>query len=548
MSSIVDFEELFGVNAGYVERVFAEYSAQPEAVSEEWQRFFESHLAPEQLPKRTPTKAETLDAERSVAREVEPASTLEPLRGVAAKIAANMTESLTVPTATSTRVVPVKVLEENRRIVNEFLAAEYRGKVSFTHFVAWAMVRALQEIPSMGVSFHDVGGVPHRQELGPINIGIAVDLPRPDGKRSLVVPCIKDCGTMNFATFMAAYTALIQKSRNGKLTPADFQGTTCTLTNPGTIGTVSSLPRLMTGQSFILATGAIGVPAEYEGAGLATLTEIGVSKVMTLTSTYDHRVIQGADSGEYLALLHKLLNGEHGFYDDLFADLCIPYRPIRMERDRVAALGTPQRDSEDAERASKVLQYVRAYRVRGYLLANLDPLVWEARTYPELEMDYYGLTVWDLDRTFPSGLVTRSGFATLREIRDTLRATYTHRVGIEFMHIVDPEQRAWLRERMEESRNEEELPREVQLRVLDSLVAAEAFERFLHTRFVGHKRFSLEGGETLMPVLDALLERAGEHGIHHAVLGMAHRGRLNVLAHVMQKSLTRIFSEFEGSI
>ncbi len=545
--STLDFEELFGVNAGYVERVFAEYAAQPEAVSDEWRRFFETHLPPEQLPARSAASASTATATAQPTASDDDDG-LEPMRGVSAKIAENMAESLTVPTATSTRDVSVKVLEENRRVVNEFLLAEYRGKVSFTHFVAWAMVCALREIPAMGVSYEEHAGKPHRRPLQSINIGLAVDVQQKNGARNLVVPNIKDCGGMNFATFMAAYTALVQKARKGKLAPDDFRDTTCTLTNPGTIGTISSLPRLMTGQSFILATGSIGVPAQYEGTGQATLTELGVSKVMTLTSTYDHRVIQGADSGEYLARMHRLLLGEDGFYDAIFRDLGIPYRPIRMQKDAVAALGTPQRDSDNAERAAKVLQYIRAYRVRGYLLANLDPLVWEPRSFPELEMDHYGLTVWDLDRTFPSGDVTREPFATLREIRDTLRTTYTQRVGVEFMHIVDPDQRSWLRERMESVRNEEQLPREAMLRALDCLVEAEAFERFLHTRFVGHKRFSLEGGETLMPVLDALLGRAGDHGIGRVVLGMAHRGRLNVLAHVLRKSLNKIFSEFEGYI
>jgi 2-oxoglutarate dehydrogenase E1 component len=562
-SPAIDFEDMFGVNAGYVEQVYAEFMAQPDAVSDEWRRFFEAHLPAALLPQRPAEPQPARPAEQAPpatagaappaggepAGEAESAAAgLEAMRGIAAKIAENMAESLTVPTATSSRDLPVKVLEENRRIINEYLVGEYRGKASFTHLIAWAMVRALDAVPGLMVRFVEHEGRPHRQEIRSINIGIAVDVAKEGGPRSLVVPNVKDCGSMNFATFMAAYDAQVRKARRGTLKPEDFQETTCTLTNPGGIGTISSLPRLMKGQSFILATGAIGLPAAYIGASPQTLTEIAVSKVMTVTNTYDHRVIQGADSGQFLAVMHELLNGEHGFYDRIFADLKIPYQPMRMAADRRASPGSPLRESENLERAARVMQYIRAYRVRGYLLANLDPLVFEPKSFPELEMGAYGLTIWDLDREFYSGGIGTVERKTLREIRDVLRATYTRRIGVEYMHMVDPEQKEWLRERMERTRNEEPLPREVMLRVLDRLVEAEAFERFLHTRFVGHKRFSLEGGETLIPVLDALLNRAAEIGVEHCVIGMAHRGRLNVLAHVLGKPLTKIFGEFEGYI
>ncbi len=547
-----DFEEQFGVNAGYVEKVYTEYMAQPGAVSAEWQRFFESHLPAEMLPKveaEAPTApSNAASSKGTAARAAAAPEGLQPMRGVAARIAANMAESLTVPTATSTREIPTKVLEENRRILNEVLMGEYRGKASFTHLIAWAMVRAMKEVPGMRVRFVEHDGKPHRQELEAINLGIAVDVPKDDGARSLVVPNIKDCGSMNFATFMAAYERQIRKARKGKLGPDDFADTGCTLTNPGTIGTVSSLPRLMTGQSFILATGAISYPPAYQGAAHDTITELGISKVMTITSTYDHRVIQGADSGEFLKWIHELLVGEHGFYEKVFEDLAIPYRPMRLETDRRVAIGSPMRENQTLERAARVMQYIRAYRVRGYLLANLDPLVYEPKTFPELEMDQYGLTIWDLDRVFYTGGTHEVERATLREIRDVLRRTYTRHVGVEYMHMVDTEQKEWLRSRMEGCQNEEELPRETVLRVLDRLVEAEAFERFLHTRFVGHKRFSLEGGETLIPVLDALFEHAAQHGVDQSVIGMAHRGRLNVLAHILGKPLTKIFGEFEGSI
>ncbi len=558
----VDFEELFGVNAGYVEKVYGEYIKEPKAVTEEWRSFFENHLPPEALAsaatesaaaettpqgKPGPSTKSKAGSKAGASGESDTEG-LIPIRGIAARIAQNMAASLSVPTATSTRNIPVKVLEENRRTINQYLAAEVRGKASYTHIIAWAMVKAMQKVPAMGNTYVESDDKAFLQPLTSINIGMAVDLPGKDGKRSLVVPNIRDCGKMNFATFMAAFAAQIEKARRGKLTPADFKGTTATLTNPGTIGTISSLPRLMTGQAYILATGAITVPAEYQGASPDTLTELGISKVMTLTSTYDHRVIQGAESGQFLDTMHKLLIGEEGFYDQIFADLSIPYKPLVMETDQRASFSSPVREQQTLERAARVMQYIRAYRVRGYLLSNLDPLVYEPKTFSELEMDEFGLTIWDLDRPFFSGGVTKDNISPLRKIREVLNATYTRRIGVEYMHMVDPVQKEWLREIMESNHNEEELPREVTLRILDCLVEAEAFERFLHTRFVGHKRFSLEGGETLIPVLDALLNRAGDAGVVRGVIGMAHRGRLNVLAHIMEKSLSKIFGEFEGNM
>jgi 2-oxoglutarate dehydrogenase E1 component len=538
--TVADFEDLFGVNAAYVEKLLQDFLAEPDAVGEEWRRFFVDRMGLQE-----PSRAEPAPRRDGSAG---PAAGVEPLGGIAARIAQNMAESLAIPTATSTRTIPVKVLEENRRIVNDHLAGEHRGKTSFTHYIAWALIEALRRVPAMAVAHAEVDGRPARRRPQQVNLGIAVDVPRKDGARQLLVPNVKDCFALDFAGFVQAYDAQIDKARAGRLAPADFQDTTCTLTNPGTIGTVSSLPRLMLGQGFILATGAIELPAEYQGASAATLNELGLSKVMTVTSTYDHRVIQGADSGELLAWIHRFLVGEEGFYERIFADLRVPYRPVRFLRDRRAALGTPTRLAENQERAARVMQYIRAYRVRGYLLSNLDPLQYVPVSWPELERATYGLTLWDLDREFFSGGMRGKPFLTLREIEQTLRATYTRHVGVEFMHIADPEQKNWLTDRMEGNHNEEELPRATMLRVLDKLVEAEAFERFLHTRFVGHKRFSLEGGESLIPALDALLNRAAEHGVSRAVLGMAHRGRLNVLVHVLGKPLQRIFSEFEGYI
>ena len=540
-----DFEEVFGLNAAYAEKVYGEYLEAPDSVPAEWRNWFETELPPEQ---RAVAKPKPEPAPKAQAKGGGDGDELQALTGVAGRIVKNMAESLTVPTATSTREVGVKVLEENRHSINRHQLGQYMPKVSFTHLIGWAMVQSILRVPSMAAQFVDQDGKPFRRVGRSLNVGIAVDLPGKDGRRSLVVPNIKDCGNLDFAGFFKAFNEQIAKSRNGKLTPDDFADTTCTLTNPGTIGTVSSLPRLMVGQSFIMATGAIAVPGAFQGAAPETLTELGVSRVMTLTSTYDHRVIQGAESGQFLDWMHKLLLGEEGFYDEIYRSMKVPYRPVRNSTDRRPPLGSSLREAENLERAAGVMTYIRSYRVRGHVLAHLDPLTWEPKNLPELDMSTYGLTIWDKERTFFSDGVTPKPFATLREIQETLHLTYCRNVGVEFMHIADQEQRHWLRTRMESNRNEEELDADAQLRILDKLVEAEAFEQFLHTRFVGHKRFSLEGGETLVPSIDALLEKAADLGLSRAVIGMAHRGRLNVLAHVMKKPLTKIFGEFEGWI
>ncbi len=534
-----DFEEVFGLNAAYAEKVYGDYLEAPDSVQSEWRTWFDTELPVEQRAVAKPNPA-PVQAAAAIDDD------LTPLIGVAGRIVKNMVASLTVPTATSTRELPVKVLEENRHSINRHQLGQYLPKVSFTHLIGWAMVQSILRVPAMAAQFFEENGKSFRRLGKSLNIGIAVDLPGKDGRRDLVVPNIKDCSSLDFAGFFDGFNAQIQKARKGKLTPDDFGGTTCTLTNPGPIGTVSSLPRLMTGQSFIMAIGAITVPGAFQGAAGETLTELGVSKVMTLTSTYDHRVIQGAESGQFLDWMHRLLIGEENFYEDIYRSMKVPYRPVHTSIDRRPPLGSSLRESQNLERAAGVMTYIRSYRVRGHVLAKLDPLTYEPKDLPELDMATYGLTIWDKERTFFSHGVTPKPFATLREIQETLHLTYCRHIGVEYMHIADQEQRRWLRTRMEGNRNEEELSKESQLRILDKLVEAEAFEQFLHTRFVGHKRFSLEGGETLVPTIDALLERASETGVLRAVIGMAHRGRLNVLAHVMQKPLTKIFGEFEG--
>ena len=464
------------------------------------------------------------------------------LRGAPARTAQNMDVSLTVPTATSVRSVPVKLLWDNRIVINNHLSRARGGKVSFTHLIGYALVKALKDMPEMNNGFDVVDGKPTLIKPQHINLGLAIDLPKPDGTRQLLVPSIKAAETMDFAAFWTAYEDLVRKARNNKLAVADFQGTTISLTNPGTIGTNHSVPRLMKGQGAILGVGSMDYPPEFQGASEETLTRNAVSKIMTLTSTYDHRVIQGAQSGEFLKRLHGLLLGEEDFYDEIFRALRIPYEPIRWAKD----ISTSHDD--EISKQARILELIHAYRVRGHIMADTDPLEYQQRSHPDLEVESHGLTLWDLDREFATGSFGGEGrrFMKLRDILGILRDSYCRTVGIEYMHIQDPEQRRWIQQRVEQPHVKP--PREEQLRILLKLNQAEAFETFLQTKFVGQKRFSLEGGETTIPLIDEICEAAAEADLDEVCIGMAHRGRLNVLANIVGKNYSQIFREFEGNI
>ena len=452
-----------------------------------------------------------------------------------------MDASLTVPTATSVRSVPVKLLWDNRIVINNHLARARGGKVSFTHLIGYALVKALKSMPEMNVGFDVIDGKPNQITPAHVNLGLAIDLPKPDGTRQLLVPSIKAAETMDFAHFWTAYEELVRKARNGKLAVTDFQGTSISLTNPGTIGTNHSVPRLMKGQGAIIGVGSMEYPPEFQGASEETLTRNAISKIMTLTSTYDHRVIQGAQSGEFLKRMHGLLLGEDHFYDEIFRALRIPYEPIRWSSD----ISTSHDD--EISKQARILELIHAYRVRGHMMADTDPLEYRQRSHPDLEVESHGLTLWDLDREFATGSFGgERRFMKMRSILGILRDSYCRTVGIEYMHIQDPEQRRWIQERVEQPHQKP--PREEQLRILLKLNQAEAFETFLQTKFVGQKRFSLEGGETTVPLLDEICEAAAEGGLDEVTIGMAHRGRLNVLANIVGKSYSQIFREFEGNI
>lgn len=474
----------------------------------------------------------------------QPGDQMVPLRGPAARIAENMTSSLTIPTATSQRLIPVKLLEENRRRINDWRTRHGQSKVSFTHVVAWAIVKGVESHPVINNAYAESEKEPFRVVRGNVNIGLAIDVAGKDGTRSLKVPNVKAAQTLDFAKFLAAYDDLVQRARTNKLQVPDFEGTTVSLTNPGTVGTVGSIPRLMPGQGAIIATGAIDYSPEYRGVPEETKLSLGIGKVMMITCTYDHRVIQGAESGMFLARLQALLEGEDGFYEKLFDDLGIAVRPASWGALEAVTTAAPL----DPLKAAAVERLVNEYRTRGHLSAHLDPLGPAPRPQANLDPGAHGLSVWDLDRKV--SLLGGSGDSPfpLRDVIARLERTYCSTIGVQYMHIESAEEREWLRQRMEPSENRWALDAATRKRILQALIDAEGFETFLHTRFMGHKRFSSEGGEAVLALLAEMLERAANTGVQEAVMGMAHRGRLTVLANIVGKSMEQLFGEFDGDI
>ena len=538
-----------GINSWLEDELYQQYLRDRSTVDESWKHLFEAaNGAPAPSPK---------PAGASAAPAPPPGDALlQPLRGAAGRIAENMSASLTIPLATSQRTIAVKVMDENRRIINQHRTLLARGKVSFTHLIGWALVKALEDLPELNHAYAEKDGQPYRVVRPQVNLGIAVDVPSRDGGRSLLVPNIKNAGALNFQEYLTAFDDLVARARTNKLSPADFQGTTLSLTNPGTVGTMSSNPRLMPGQGAIIAAGAIDYPAEYQGSAPETRAVLGISKVMTLTCTYDHRIIQGAESGAFLGKVQGLLDGQDGFYEEVFEHLRLPHQPVHWATDRQPILpGMNAAHQAEVAKQAAVIQMINAFRVRGHLIADLDPLGAEPSYHPELDPETYGLTIWDLDREFLTGslgeAIGEAGpkpVASLREILETLRKTYCGKIGCEYMNIQVPDQKRWLQQRMEPEANQWKLDAATRVRTLRNLIAAEEFEHFLHSRFVGQKRFALEGAETALAILEEILERAAANQVSEVVMGMAHRGRLNILANVVGKDLKQIFSEFEGAL
>lgn len=462
------------------------------------------------------------------------------LKGAFKAIAKNMNESLEVPTATTVRDMPVKLMFENRALVNDHLKRTRGGKISFTHIIGYAIVQATKLHPDMNKSYREEEKKSFAVQPEHINLGLAIDLPQKDGSRSLVVAAIKECETLNFEQFVRAYEDIVDRARDGKLTMDDFSGVTIQLTNPGGIGTRHSIPRLTKGQGTIVGVGAMDYPAEFAGASEDRLAELGVGKLVTLTSTYDHRVIQGAESGEFLRDISQLLIDDK-FWDEIFEAMEIPYAPLRWAQDL---------PNTGVNKDTRVMKLIQSYRSRGHLIADTNPLKWHQPGLPkpdsrDLLIETHGLTIWDLDRTFHVGGFGGKEQMTLREVLSRLRAAYTLKVGAEFTHIMDRDEREWLLDRIEAG-----MPKPThaeQKYILQKLNAAEAFENFLQTKYLGQKRFSLEGAETLIPLMDAVIDTAAGQGLDEVVIGMPHRGRLNVLFNIVGKPVATIFNEFEGN-
>ncbi|WP_279550359.1 multifunctional oxoglutarate decarboxylase/oxoglutarate dehydrogenase thiamine pyrophosphate-binding subunit/dihydrolipoyllysine-residue succinyltransferase subunit [Leucobacter weissii] len=577
--------EEFGANAWLVDEMYKQYLADPNSVDRSWWPVLEKYsgsgeaggatrpagtgagagagAAPAAAPTTVPPTTAAIPVQRSRTTNTAPRQApvpadaphaapqtdavpvvdedaVTPLRGMARTLSKNMDESLTVPTATSVRTVPAKLLIDNRITINSHLRRSRGGKVSFTHLIGWAIIQTLKELPAQNVAYQEVDGKPSIVVPAHIGLGIAIDLPKPDGTRSLMVPVIKRADALDFNEYLSAYEDLVKRARAGKLGAADFQGGTISLTNPGGIGTVHSVPRLMRGQGSIIGAGALEYPAEFQGAADEVLNRLGISKTITLTSTYDHRVIQGAGSGEFLKGIHERLTGGKRFYEDVFAALRIPYKPIQWAGDiHVDITG-------QVDKSARVQELINSFRVRGHLMADIDPLEYVQRTHPDLEIESHGLTFWDLDREFVTGGIGGKRSMLLRDILGVLRDSYCRKIGIEYMHIQDPEQRLWIREQVEVPYAKPD--HDEQLRILEKLNEAEAFETFLQTKYVGQKRFSLEGGESVIPLLDAMLIDAAEDGVDSVDIGMAHRGRLNVLSNIAGKTYGQIFREFEGTV
>ncbi|MFP4528460.1 MAG: multifunctional oxoglutarate decarboxylase/oxoglutarate dehydrogenase thiamine pyrophosphate-binding subunit/dihydrolipoyllysine-residue succinyltransferase subunit [Candidatus Kapaibacterium sp.] len=537
-------------NAAFEDELYSKYLRDPNSVSPAWRDYFnKKYPGRAELTEQTqppPKKQTTRQSEETI--RLSENETFEPLSSVQSRLAENMEESIEVPTATSIREMPVKALDENRRIINKYLIRMKRNKVSFTHVLAWAIVRALVKYPHMNDAFARKEGQAGKIRRRAVNIGLAVDITKKDGTRLLLVPNVKNAETFNFSQFIEKFDELIYKTRNNKIDLNDLDNTTITLTNPGMIGTTASNPRLMKGQGLIIATGSIDYPTEFKAVRPDFLTQMALSKVVTITSTYDHRIIQGAESAEFLQYINELLIGKDYFYDQIFAALRIPFEPVRWELDRPVGSFRPNDPQEAVEKNAHVMLMINAYRVRGHLLASVNPLGFESYYYPELDPAYYGFTIWDLDRIFHADDSWRSNNLPLREIIELMRDTYCGAKGFEFMHIQDPEKKDWIKKRLETENGKEELSKSEKIKIYNKLVEAETFENFLHTKFVGHKRFSLEGSESLIVMIDEVLSTAADVKLNSAVIGMAHRGRLNVLVNNIGKSPAQIFREFDDDI
>ena len=501
-------------------------------------------------------------------------ATATPIKGPANALVGAMEQSLTIPTATSFRTLQVGTLEGRRAELNAALKTAGRPeKISFTHLIAFALVRAAHEFPAIVTSFRRENGVATRVDNG-IHIGIAVDTARKDGSRFLVVPVIKAADALDFIGFRSAYEALIAKARDGKLGADDLTGASFTLTNPGGIGTVASVPRLTAGQGAILAAGAIAFPPGFVNADPSSLKALGVEKIMTLTSTYDHRVIQGAQSGEYLKRVDELLAGKDGFYESVFASAGLAAPRAAANASAVATSAAPARAnlvrppvvatavtdqhatlpreiepySEELLRAVAAgMAILSSYRRHGHLAATLDPLGTPPQGDPALDWHNYALTPSVMSAIPASILRTKVAGSTLADVVAELRKTYSSTMAYEVEHIATIEQREWLRDYIEMGMHFVQLAPDRARNVLERLTKVESFERFLRKTYIGAKTFSIEGLDAMVPMLEELVTLLAADSVETAVLGMAHRGRLATIAHVVNRPYEELLAEFEAA-
>ena len=546
---------MFGTyEAAFVQIMYEEYLRDPASVGQEWRELFDNGKLAE-LPIISGARSQESGA-RAAAPAVQPRAAPTqaipapdsrlptPITGPAARLVANMTESLTVPTATSFRDISATTLDARRKALNAQLAASGK-KISFTHLIGYAIVQAAKHFPVMTHAFQEIDGKPHRVDPGAIGLGLAVDVEKKDGSRALVVPVIKHAKTMDFAAFHAAYEALVEKARTNRLMPDDFAGGTIQLTNPGTLGTVASVPRLMKGQGSIIATGTIRDIAP-PGA-----------KIITITSTYDHRIIQGAESGMFLRTLDSLLQGEERFYDEVSESLAgarsgmrdagsVTAPPAPAPAPTSTHPASPISHPDDLKNVAAAYALVRAHRNFGHLAAHLDPLGSEPPGDPSLDIGRLGLTPEIMARIPAEVLRIYVPGQTLADALPALRATYCGTIAYEVEHIGSHEERLWLRQVIESGQHRRPLSADGKKQLLARLTAVDTLERFLHKAYLGQKRFSIEGLDMTVPMLDFTIELAAAHGTRKTVIGMAHRGRLNVLAHVVNVPYETILAEFEG--
>jgi 2-oxoglutarate dehydrogenase E1 component len=552
-------------NSAFEDELYFEFLRDPNSVSPAWREYFQKvdNISVTPIEDRANiyddiynnANSNSNNNSQTVVKEVQDDDyrlleneELEAFSSISAKIAENMQESLQVPTATSIRTMPIKALDENRRIINKYLTSQRRTKISFTQIILWAIVKSLQKFPQLNDAYTTKDGKPFRIKRKSINLGVAVDLIRKDGSRLLLVPNIKSAEKLHFSEYVAKFDDLVSRARNNKITLDELVGTTITLTNPGMIGTSASVPRLMKHQGIIIASGSIDYPVEFQSVRPEVLTTLAVSKVVTMTSTYDHRIIQGAESAEFLAYMHKLLIGEYRFYDQIFASLKIPFEPVRWSVDiSVRKYGLDSTRTR-VEKGAHVVQMINAYRNKGHLLASINPLGNDSYYYAELDPAYYGFTIWDLDRDFPASSTWEDSSYSLRTVIEKLRETYCGSIGIEFMHIQDQARKNWVKKWFELGHGKVEIDKNIRLGILKKLVEAEQLENFLHKKFIGHKRFSLEGSESVIVLLDKILDDAADSDSENVIIGMAHRGRLNVLVNSIGKDVTKLFNEFDGDI